>query len=80
MSSQINKRKPLNRSSPPLVFSSSSLFSHPRGLAVTFPEDKVVTKVTHTRTLSFGKHLSLVGWAEPRRGSSGKTDKVAAAD
>lgn len=38
MSTEINKRKPPNRSSPPLWFS--------RGLAVTFPQDKVVTKVT----------------------------------
>lgn len=59
MSSQINKRKPLNRSSPPLVFSSSSLFFHPRGLAVTFPEDKVVTKVTHTHAHSPLENISL---------------------
>lgn len=39
MSTEINKRKPPDRSSPPLWFS--------RGLAVTFPQDKVVTKVTH---------------------------------
>lgn len=38
MSTEINKRKPPNRSSPPLWFS--------RGLAVTFPQDKVVMKVT----------------------------------
>lgn len=45
MSTEINKRKPADRSSPPLWFS--------RGLAVTFPQDKVVTKVTpHPPTLS----------------------------
>lgn len=38
MSSEINKRKPPDRSSPPIWFS--------RGLTVTFPQDKVVTKVT----------------------------------
>lgn len=37
MSTEINKRKPPDRSSPPLWFS--------RGLAVTFPQDKAVTKV-----------------------------------
>lgn len=38
MSTEINKRKPPDRSSPPLWFS--------RGLGVTFPHDNVVTKVT----------------------------------
>lgn len=70
MSSQINKRKPPDRSPPPPVFSSFSFFSFsPRGLAMTSPEDKAVTKVTLARARSLGKHLSLVGWAEPRRGA-----------
>lgn len=38
MPTEINKRKPTDRSSPPLWFS--------WGLAVTFPQDNLVTKVT----------------------------------
>lgn len=58
MSTEINKRKPPDRSSPPLWFS--------RGLAVTFPQDKVVTKVSTPPKLppSSQAHLSKAneGW------------------
>lgn len=50
MSTEINKRKPPDRSSPPLWFS--------RGLAVTFPQDKVVTKVSPTSRPHPPAHLS----------------------
>lgn len=46
MSTEINKRKPPDRSSPPLWFS--------RGLGVTFPHDNVVTKVTSHPTPTEG--------------------------
>lgn len=47
MSTEINKRKPPDRSPPPLWFS--------RGLAVTFPQDKAVTKVTPPSPSLWGK-------------------------
>lgn len=84
MSTEINKRKPPDRSSPPLWFS--------RGLAVTFPQDKVVTKVTPSQA-----HLSKAneGWVvenqdgeicsltlstPPPEGVPGKIDRVATVD
>lgn len=59
MSSQINKRKPPNRSCPTPVF--FFIFFCPRGLAVTFLEDKAVTKVTHAHTHTLPRQTSLSG-------------------
>lgn len=88
MSTEINKRKPPDRSSPPLWFS--------RGLAVTFPQDKVVTKVTPVPPPPNSRPVSLRqtkgGWwrirmgkfvlqrSPPTGGVPGKIDRVAAAD
>lgn len=60
MSTEINKRKPPDRSPPPLWFS--------RGLAVTFPRDKAVTKVTPPKPISLRQTKS--GWWRIRMGKS----------
>lgn len=60
MSTEINKRKPPDRSSPPLWFS--------RGLPVTFPQDKVVTKVTPPPPPPISLRQTKGGWWRIRMG------------
>lgn len=65
MSTKINKRKPPDRSFPPLWFS--------RGLAVTFPQDKVVTKVTLPTTTLHSPPPQTISLRQKPRVGSGKS-------